>query len=191
MSDAELTQEEKEWFWAHLRARGLDRDLPGVVIDDVSGRVSFLLYDLSGRLIGVQKYNPFSDQKNNGGRYKTYVAKCPCGQQHIAVWGLQFYRTDLPFVFLTEGIFDAIRIINAGWPAIALLSCDIPRTTRTWLKTLPQIRVAILDTDKAGKKMSRYGDRSFVVPSPYKDLGDMPAQPAQDYINRLIRENNT
>ena len=72
-------------FRLHLAERGLEKDFPGIFIDDDSCRVTFLLYNLSGQIVGVQRYNPFNPNKNNGGRYNTYIAKSPCGQDRKSV----------------------------------------------------------------------------------------------------------
>lgn len=184
--DVDIDAERQFEFMAHLHGRGLTGVLPGIFIDAVSCRVNFLIYNFSGQIIGVQKYDPFNPLKNNGGRYKTYIGKSSDGQQKIAVWGLQFYRHDMPYVFLTEGIFDAIRIINSGFPALALLSCEASRSTKHWLKILPQKKIAILDSDKAGKKLVRFSDFHRVVPNQYKDLGEMPQVEASIFILSIV-----
>ncbi|MFA6525975.1 MAG: toprim domain-containing protein [Candidatus Buchananbacteria bacterium] len=188
--DTDIDAERQFDFTSHLHGRGLTGVLPGIFIDAVSCRVNFLIYNFSGQIIGVQKYDPFNHLKNNGGRYKTYIGKSPDGQQKIAVWGLQFYRHDMPYVFLTEGIFDAIRIINSGFPALALLSCDASRSTKHWLKILPQKKIAILDSNKAGKKLVRFSDFHRAVPNQYKDLGEMSQTEASTFIQSIVNELN-
>lgn len=42
----------------HLKNRGVDTEQTKVVIDEESGDTFFFLYNLSGQMVGYQKYNP-------------------------------------------------------------------------------------------------------------------------------------
>lgn len=53
----------------HLRERGIDPDSTDVVIDEESGIATFLLYNLSGKLVGYQRYNPKGDKKDHRSYY--------------------------------------------------------------------------------------------------------------------------
>lgn len=73
----------------HLRSRHFNLDLHRALLDEELGVASFLLYNLSGQLVGYQQYNPLGDKKvfnsKLGGKYYTYRNK---NQPTIAIWGI-------------------------------------------------------------------------------------------------------
>lgn len=173
----------------HLKGRGLDFSKIQPVVDEESGLATFFLYDLSGRIVGYQTYNPegskaFDQSKadRNLMKYFTWIGGHKKDKdKKIGVWGLETYDWNSPFLFITEGVFDAAPFHNFGIPAISLLSNDPDRQTRGWLKTLPQKIVVIADNDsadgkdkknRAGDKLSSAGDITFYPPEPHKDAGD-------------------
>jgi len=142
----------------HLRDRGIDPRRTGVIVDKKSGLVTFLLYNLSGQLVGYQRYNPkghkFSDSNKDPlmAKYFTWVSKDPeTKTRMLAVWGVDTIRPGKP-LFIVEGIFDAAKIHNAGYPAVAVLAND-PKHLRSWLKTLPNKRIVIYDKDAMTKTL--------------------------------------
>ena len=77
----------------HLKERGIDPDKTKVMIDEESGNSYFFLYNLSGQIIGYQKYNPNLQKKSNPtdpkmAKYFTWVSDEGLGK-HLAVWGLE------------------------------------------------------------------------------------------------------
>ena len=148
----------------------------------------FLLWTLSGKMVGVQKYNPTGSKLYRGSlsredptkpllKYVTYVSP-----GEIGVWGLETMKHTDTMVFITEGIFDAAMIHNAGFSAIALIGND-PKPMKQWLKMLPQHKIVITDNDKAGKLLAKYGDVSYVYEGA-KDLNDGE----EEDVTRFIRE---
>ena len=171
---------------SHLISRGLNPNTKGVYIDEESGDANFLLYNLSGQLVGYQKYNPNYPKISGVGRdarYYNYVSK-EGNRSMLAVWGLHVYDPQSDILFVTEGIFDAVKIHNAGYPAIAILAND-PAPLRGWLKTLNQIIIVISDNDAAGKRLNKYGDYHFTVQGA-KDLGDLSQEEANEFIENII-----
>ena len=63
----------------HLKSRGVDPESTDVIMDDETGIATFLLYNLSGQLVGYQRYNPNGDKKGRGddlaSKYFVYVTK--------------------------------------------------------------------------------------------------------------------
>ena len=84
---------------AHLRSRGVDPSRTNVIMDKESGKATFLLYNLSGQLVGYQQYNPSGDKKGQNrmpaehrkalAKYYNYVTKEDEHTSKIAVWGLE------------------------------------------------------------------------------------------------------
>jgi len=159
----------------HLKDRHVDFNKTKVITDLETNQATFILYNLSGQLIGYQKYNPkgSKDYRNTElGKYFTHVTKNP--DRNIAVWGLESID-ERPFMFVVEGIFDAIRLHNLGLPAIAVLA-NHPTALRSWLKAISKTIIAVLDNDEAGNQLKSIAHQSIKVPDPYKDLGEMKSE---------------
>lgn len=163
----------------HLKERHLDVDLHHPVLDEAERVVTFFLWNLSGQVVGYQQYRPEAtkEKKNNPkeGRYFTYNPKAT-----IAVWGLESLHFTPRVVFVTEGIFDAARLTEKGYSAVAVLSNDPKKDVRNWLASLGRTVVAVCDDDAAGKKLAKLGDASFVLEG--HDLGDA----TDDEVNEIL-----
>jgi len=194
-----ILENEKETIEQHLLSRGVDPSRIHLLIDKDTNTATFLLYNLSGKLIGYQQYNPagsksFRQSKDEKykdlARYWTYVTKGGefNNKREIAVWGLDTYDLSKE-LFLTEGIFDAAKIHNAGYAAIATLSND-PEPVKEWFRIIgkQKIIIAILDNDdnNAGNALSKYAHKSYKTPDPYKDLGEMPQEEVNEFINSIL-----
>ena len=175
----------------HLLSRGMDPEKHKIYIDKKLGVATFPLFNLSGQLVGYQQYNPAGSKKNRTNdkllsKYYTYTTKTmqTPNSHKLAVWGLESLDLRDDILFLVEGIFDAVKIQNAGYPAIAVLAND-PKPIRGWLYTLGNRKiVSIIDNDEneSGKKLSAISHKSYEIQSPYHDVGDMP----QDMVGKLI-----
>jgi hypothetical protein len=79
----------------HLFNRGINPKKTYFVFDKETNDTFFFLYNLSGDLVGFQKYNP-DNVKASGlgwlGRYFTKVYKEASGHSKIAVYGLETYN---------------------------------------------------------------------------------------------------
>ena len=181
----------------HLRSRGLDPNRSTVVVDKKTGYATFLLFNLSGQLVGYQQYNPEGDKKVNGRRkngkfdmdlakYFTYIGD-EGKTKKIAVWGTDTLYPEDNFMFITEGIFDVVKIHNAGYPGIAVLA-NRPLPLRAWFKALGKTVIAIEDNDAAGSNLRSVADLHFTVPDPYKDLGDMPQNEVTEFIEKIVKD---
>jgi hypothetical protein len=178
---------------SHLKGRGIDTEKTRVIIDEESGDTFFFLYNLTGQMVGYQKYNPKfpkkgQNSKNLGNpkdtKYYNWVGEEDEGKK-IAVWGLESYNVSDKYMFITEGIFDIARAHEAGYPGIAVLGNDPTPQLKFWLKTLPQIKVVIYDNDVAGKKLRKLGDYSFSVETG-KDLNDLTPEQAKIFLEGVI-----
>jgi len=177
---------------SHLKDRGIDTEQTRVVIDEKTQDVFFYLYNLSGQLVGFQKYNPNYEKTGQSNlddprmaKYFTWVTEEGKGKA-IGVWGLETtdFRDD--FIFVTEGIFDAARIHEAGYPAIASLCNNPSDSLKSWLVTLPQKKIVIYDNDAAGRKLKKVGDYSFTVPHG-KDMNDLKPLEAKLFLEDCLR----
>jgi hypothetical protein len=183
---------EGEHISKHLISRGIDPSKTRVIIDEETEDSYFYLYNLSGQIVGYQKYNPNyvkTGQSNldnpRMAKYFTWVSDEEKGKK-IAVWGLESFDVMKDqYVFITEGIFDAARIQEVGYPALAILCNDPSDSLKSWLKTLPQKKIVIYDNDKAGRKLIKAGDFAYTVPSG-KDANDLTPEEAKSFIQDCL-----
>jgi hypothetical protein len=165
----------------HLTERHLDLNLHRPFIDEELCVASFFLYNLSGQIVGIQKYKPLADKKpyntENQSKYYTYRR-----QDTIGIWGLESIVFNTP-IFITEGIFDASRLTHRKITAFALLCNNPPKDYWNWLSMLKQPIIAVCDSDAAGSKLRKFGSYVETVPDG-KDLGESD----EAYIDWLIQK---
>ena len=162
----------------NLESRHIVADFRYPAIDEEEGTATFLLWNLSGQLVGFQQYRPFQTLKNtNNPREARYFTITKPGT--VAVWGCEYMYLSPKVVFVTEGIFDAVRFHKYGYSAIATLGSSLSRDAFYWLRSLGRTIVAVLDGDDAGKKLSNVGHISFTSTS---DPGDATEEEIQKII---------
>jgi DNA primase len=165
----------------HLKDRHLDVDLHRPMVDEVERVATFFLYNLTGQLVGFQQYRPEGDKKPNNnpklGKYFTYRK-----QPTLAVWGVESLFLSPNVVFVCEGLFDAARLTERGFSALAVLSNNPSPDLRNWLTCLNRKVVAVCDNDAAGRKLAKFGD--VVLFTDEKDLGDS----SDEYVTNLLKE---
>ena len=163
----------------HLKSRHLDLVLHRPVLDEENNVVTFYLWNLSGQLVGFQQYRPDGEKKKKNsardGRYFTYRK-----QPTHAVWGVESLDLSPDVVFLTEGVFDAARLTERGYSALAVLSNNPNADLKQWLKTLNRKVVAVCDNDAAGRRLAKFGDVSYFTTE--KDLGDSDDSAVDDLL---------
>lgn len=168
----------------HLLSRGLNpANYSGVYVDHDSA--TFLLWNLSGQLVGYQVYRPDKEKSRSGEprdrRYFTFVSRFGGSSPTIAVWGLETLDARKP-VYICEGIFDACRLHSLGLSAIAVLGNN-PKPLQGWLSCLPQKKIAVCDGGSAGAKLSDFADESFFFPEG-RDAGDSTDEEILNLIRR-------
>jgi DNA primase len=84
-------------------------------------------------------------------------------------------------VYVVESSFDAIRLDQCGFPAVATLGANVSNFQTDLLKKYFNNIIVIADNDEAGGNMKdkiveRLGSRVTVIKldKQYKDIGDMP-----------------
>lgn len=162
----------------HLIDRGIDFSKIKPFLSE--HLATFLLWNLSGQIIGYQCYNPlgtkaFNQKKADRDvmRYFTYVSGSQkTFNKQIAIWGLESFCLSKKRIFITEGLFDAAPFHHFDECALAVLSNDPCKSVIEWLKVLPQEKIVIRDNDKAGIKLQKVGDRVVKISSSFKDCGE-------------------
>ena len=163
----------------HLKKRHLDLELHRPVLDLENDVATFYLWNLSGKFCGYQQYRRFGEKKpqNNPkqGKYFTYRK-----QPTLAVWGVESLHLSPNVVFLTEGVFDACRLTEKGYSALAVLSNNTGWDLKNWLSMLNRKVVAVCDNDDAGRKLAKFGDVSVFCED--HDLGES----SDEFVNTLV-----
>lgn len=154
----------------HLTQRYVDLDLHKPITTPTSA--TFLLYNLSKQLVGWQRYSPLNPHlcsNDTNGRYYTY--RTP---YQLALFGFESYCSKLSNIFITEGIFDAVRLTRHKQCALALLTNSPNSSMLNLLSCLANKLTVIIDNDKGGETLYRKIKcitTNFITP-PAKDLGD-------------------
>jgi DNA primase len=153
----------------HLRKRHLDIELHRPLIDEEAGIITFLLFNLSGSIVGYQQYRPNGEKCRQNdpkqGRYFTYKRKGA-----IALFGIESLHLTPNVVVITEGIFDAVRMTEKGVSALAVLCNDPNSDTKSFLRSLSRNIISVCDNDSAGKNLASVCDLAILTKD--KDLGD-------------------
>jgi len=170
----------------YLLRRHVNLDLHRPVVNEAERTATFLLYNLSGQLVGFQQHRPDAEKTPQKlgpreARYFTYRKQPTHG-----VWGLEsFYLSKGP-VFVTEGVFDAARLTAVGQTALATCCNDPQRDLGNWLQSLARPVVVVADNDKAGKKLAKFGNYVECCPEEGQDLGDC----SQEFVDFLVEKYN-
>jgi DNA primase len=171
----------EENFKQHLTDRGLNSYLEDkVYVNYVEEIVTFPLWSSTGQLLGYQMYNWNADKLRNNdtkGKYCTYRRK-----DWLTFWGLDFIDlSSAEPLYVVEGVWDAVSVLNAGYRCIAVLSNN-PQQLKNLLNCLPCKTIALCDGDKAGKMLSRVTDGRIVLPEG-KDCNDMSSEEIKELLN--------
>lgn len=157
------------------------------LIEHENDKVTFLMYDLLGKIVGRQFYNPEGKKvaKNKNEPLK-YILKGLEGQ--TLIFGMHTYNPDSPYLFVVEGVFDALMLHQQGYPAIAVLSAVPDRNTKNQIELLNGKKIGILDNDvtNTGLKLRNFVDEYHVVPIE-KDLNDLYTKDITEF-NKFITE---
>lgn len=172
----------------HLRSRYMNADLYKTYIDEEDRCAAWLLFNLSGQVVGYHQYRPDCDKepKNNpkDARYYTFVGGHK-KDRRLSLWGLETVRFDPRILFFTEGVFDAAPLHTFGLPAVATMSND-PKHLKQQVRLLGEDRltVAICDDDAAGRKLAKLCDDSLNVGGG-RDPGDLNHQEMYEFVSYL------
>jgi len=97
-------------------------------------------------------------------------------------------------VYVVESSFDAIRLDQAGLPAVATLGSNVPKSQLELLTKHFNNVIVVPDNDEAGQDMAKriiekVGPRATVIglPSRFKDIGDMTDADIQE-LTRIVQD---
>lgn len=170
---------------SHLIGRGLDPKDYKCYVDSYENIVTFLLYNLSGQIVGYQRYNPSKDKKRNNDpvdcRYYTYLPKEVDG-----LFGLDKINKNIKEIYVVEGIFKAAKLHKLGYNAIAVLT-STPKRLKTLIRILRAIYniIAIGDNDNGGNQLIKIVGKGFNSPI---DLDEMMDYDIVEMIEKFKKE---
>jgi hypothetical protein len=169
----------------HLISRSVDFTLHKPLLSvEVA---TFLLYNLTGQIVGYQRYNPSfpsafpGDGKQTNLRDRRYYNYVTSGQ--IGLFGLESFNERTNVVFVTEGIFDCCRLTKRRATAFAMLTNNPSSSMRNFLMCLGVPVVAVCDNDKSGLKLRTAGHYHEIV-SDGKDLGEC----SEHFVDYLLNK---
>lgn len=161
-------------MYKYLKARRLDVSLyPSITVDSTIKTVTFPLWSLTGRFVGMQAHKPlaggFQREKPSEARYFTLL---PDPASRLTAFGVDLLDSTQKVLFLAEGVFDVSPLHCRGINALAVLSNN-PKHLKSWLHSLGYFLVALVEDDAAGKKLANIAHEAIYLEDG-KDPGDMP-----------------
>lgn len=184
-------------FTDHLKERGLRRqfhrfwwtgDLPE---NPTNEQVVFPLVAPGGRYLGHQRYfwrRPKLRSNDEHGRYiTTFLAESTL----TAFYGWENCYGYGP-LFVTEGIWDSLRVGNCYFDCIALLCNSPSKQLYQYLRLITPGRpiVALIDRDdnKAGERLGRKFDYAFSPAKGYDDYNAMPHDVCFTHMTKILEK---
>lgn len=169
----------------HLTSRYCDVSKYSVFLDEEERVATFLLFNLSGQIVGIQKYRPEGAKKSESPENSKYFTMAGIegieSKRKLAVFGLESINTETAVLYVVEGIFDAARLHSLGLSAIAVLS-NSPNRLKNFLMCLPFKTISLCDGDEAGKELAELCDESLHCPNG-KDPGEMTDDELKNLLN--------
>lgn len=164
----------------HLKERGI-LSSHDVIIDEDSRTATFLLYSQIGKLQGFQTYKPdapkYKPSKEFNPRDLRYFTHAVSGE--LPMFGTETLSYNPHYVFLVEGVFDAVKFHALGHPCLAVLGND-PVRLRSFLSAISRRVVGFCDNDAAGRRLASSCDWFYFAPN--KDAGEMTKHELYDYL---------
>ena len=152
---------------------------------------TFLVWNLSGQLIGFQVYNPSYPKHNPDNpklaKYYTYLSRYRWHNVELGMWGLETYDPKKP-LFVQEGIFDANRLKRLGYNAVAVFGAD-PLNLTQWFRAIPNRTLSMCDGDAGGFLLAHHVDRFHILP-PGMDVDDLTDDQIVAIADRLVKKGN-
>jgi hypothetical protein len=171
-------------FQEHLLQRGLTPRIRAWVSYEEE-IVRFPLWTLDGKLIGYSRYNWAVGKLRSNDEHGRYINKA--NDAYCMLWGLEHFYDSPDVIFITEGVWDAVRAVNAGYSAVAALTATPSKALLGYFKSINGYRrsIVIADNDPAGAKLKKMGFEAYSVPGPAKDLNDLTQEEANSWLAKL------
>lgn len=151
----------------HLYNRDCDPEEDDVlsIDDDV---VTFPLRSTTGAVVGLHTYRPDAPKSNpkqpSQAKYFTHIPNRGNKHKPGVAYDVMSLDYKVPYVFLTEGIFDHFTIKRAGFNSLPAL-CNNPRHYRDLLFCLPfKYIIAVCEGDAAGDLLKRVSTHHMKLP---------------------------
>ena len=180
----------------HLSERGLKKwhhcwcsgELPESPMEE---HVVFPLFAAGGRFIGHQRYfwrRPKLGSNSEQGRsITTFLPEYKLS----GLYGLDNCYGYGP-LFVTEGIWDSIRVVNCYVDCLAILSNCPNKQLKGYLRMQSRLRpvVSLMDRDEnmAGERLSHAFDYSFFPAYGYEDFNAMPHDVCFRHMTNILKE---
>lgn len=169
-------------LYDHLVSRKMNPALYNLILDEDERVVTFLLYNLSGKLVGYQQYRPDQTSKKElepkNRRYFTHSIE-PNG-----VFGLENLNENDRTIYIVEGVFKAGTLHRLGYNAVAVLT-STPKHLKAWFYIMSKTwnLVAIGDPDAAGQKLVNTVGKGACSPL---DLDEMPDDDVKNFLRARV-----
>lgn len=106
----------------------------------------------------------------------------------FGVWGLETVNATYNYILVVEGAFDALRLQEYGYNAVALLNNSGKHQIPRLRKAFPdKVIIAVCDGDKAGLNLSKYVDK-FVQCPPNEDPNSTEEQLMRSILDKGIND---
>ena len=168
-------------FHEHLDDRGLKPWIKSWV-DDASEAVTFPLYH-GGIMVGYQRYRWMGDKSPHNkehGRYYTWISEA---YRTVTLYGTDNCCGHGP-LFVTEGVWDALRVTACWVDCVALLTCSPHHQLKQWLRMYAGRRPIVLLADSDGK-MGEWGDYRFLPPDGAKDANELSHERCFEWVTKI------
>ena len=175
-------------FHQHITERGWNPQISSWVgwFEEI---ITFPLWFPTGKLVGYQRYDWKGDKiRSNEGSYFTWISE---QYRPLGLYGFEYLGRRGP-LFLTEGIWDCIKVINSGYAGLAILTGTPHKQLKQWLRFVAGNRpiISILDNDLGGKQLANLADVCYNTPVGYKDLGEYPQYYAKEFLDDIARNDS-
>ncbi len=178
-------------FAQHLQERGLSHiykhwstgPLPNNPKEE---HVVFPLVIPTGKNVGHQRYFWRCPKLRNNGESGRYITTILPEYKYTAFYGWDNCCGFGP-LFITEGIWDAIRVSNCWVDCVAILCNSPSKQLRQYLRMIANGRplVGLLDSD-GNSKFESFCDYVFYPVGDHKDFNDMPHDVCFEHITNIL-----
>lgn len=173
-------------FRKHLAQRGLNENIRAWV-DYENELVYFPFWTLDGKLIGNQRYSWRAGKLRSNDPWGRYITKVSKDYKQVAFWGAEYFNLSPNVCFYTEGVWDAIRVINAGYTALAIFTCSPHKQLKALMRQVNQGRRQIMigdnDENNAGKRAMHFAPEFLLCPK--ADPGDMTPEECKEWLDDI------
>lgn len=171
----------------HLIARRCNPDTYHVHIDEENNTATFMLFNLSGQMVGYQQYRPDRPKNTSGGRaggYNPYEMRyfTKIDRERFGFFGFPQLNPEDRTLYVVEGLFDACALHSLGKNAIAVL-CNNPKPMREQIQVLGYNTVAVCDGGREGRRLANVCNKSVTCPE-----GEDPSSMTEEALLNLIGE---